>query len=193
MIGFRSGNPLLFTLRSWPTMICTTWASWTGSCPYFWSTSWSWATRAWTSWSSITMFDFRSAATRTMDITTMDYGWPMEISTTPMTVRMISIPTLIFPGAIMTPISPMPMEITVVYPMISRWHNEDIVRWYNHDIPRDESFSNRYPGSAVKGSLEPMTSVEAIPEASVEIKASHIWHQVDIAWSTGNYHHIRWS
>jgi hypothetical protein len=139
------------------------------------------------------MFDFRSAATRTMDITTMTYGWLMKISTTPMMVGMISIPTLIFPGAIMTPISPMRMEITVVYPMISWRHNEDIIRRYNHDIPRDKSFSNRDPGSAVKGSPEPITSMEAIPEASIEIKAYHVRHQIDIAGSTGNYHHIRWS
>jgi hypothetical protein len=87
----------------------------------------------------------------------------------------------------------MPVEITVVYPMISRWHNENIVRWYNHDISRDESFSNRYPGSAVEGGPEPITSMEAIPKASIEIKAYCVRHQIDIGWSTRNDHDVRGS
>jgi hypothetical protein len=93
-----------------------------------------------------------------------------------MMVGMFSIPTVVLPVVMTIPIPPVAMEVTVMDPMISRGHYENIIRWYNHDISRDKSFSNRYPGSAVKGSLEPMTSMEAIPEASIEIKAHRVWH-----------------
>ena len=35
--------------------------------------------------------------------------------------------------------------------------------------------------------------VVAIPVATVKIKTYRVWHQVDIACSTRNYHYIRWS
>jgi hypothetical protein len=95
------------------------------------------------------------------------------------------------PVAITTPIPPVPMEVTVVYPMISWRHTENIIRWYNDDGPWDKRLPDSYPRSAVKGSPEPITFIEAIPVASIEIKTCHVRHQIDIVWSTRNYYYIR--
>jgi hypothetical protein len=121
----------------------------------------------------------------------MAYWWPMKISTTPMMLGMISIPIMPVPVVIMTPIPPVAMEVTIVYPMISWRQTENIIRWYTHDGRGDKRFPNSYPRSGVKGSPEPVTSVEAIPVASVEIKTYIVRHQIDIVCFARNYHYIR--
>jgi hypothetical protein len=115
----------------------------------------------------------------------------MKLSTTPMMLGMISIPSLPVPVVVTTPIPPVAMEVTVMYPMISWRQTENIIRWYSHNNPWNKRFPNSHPGPAVKGSPEPVISVEAIPVTSVEIKTYSVRHQIDIACSTRNYHYIR--
>jgi hypothetical protein len=100
----------------------------------------------------------------------------MKLSATPMTLGLFSIPGLIVPVAITTPIAPVAMKVIVVYTMISWRHAENIIRWYNHDGRWHKSFPDRYPRSVVNGRPEPITSMVAIPVASVEIKPYGVRH-----------------
>jgi len=83
------------------------------------------------------------------------------------------------------------MEITVMYPMVTWRQTENIIRGYDHDGRRNKRCANSHPGPAVKGSPEPVIVVEAIPVATAKIKTCRVWHQIDIACSTRNYHYIR--
>jgi hypothetical protein len=106
---------------------------------------------------------------------------------------MISIPTMTVPVVSTIPIPPVAMKISVVYPMISGRHTENIIRWDGHDRPWHKRYPDRPPRPTVKGSPEPMISMKAIPVAPMEIKTYCVRHHIDIARSTRNYHYVRWS
>jgi hypothetical protein len=123
--------------------------------------------------------------------TMMGYWWPMKLSAPPMMTGMLSIPGVIVPVVVTTPIPPVAMEVTIMYPMISWRQTQNIIRRYSHNNPRNKRCPNSYPRPVVNGSPEPVISVEAIPVTSVEIKTYSVRHQIDIASSTRDYHYIR--
>jgi hypothetical protein len=93
----------------------------------------------------------------------------VPLSITPTMLGIISIPTMTVPVVSTTPIPPVAVKISIVYPMISRRHTENIIRWNSHDRPWHKRYLDRSPRSTVKGSPEPMISMKPIPVASVEI------------------------
>jgi hypothetical protein len=115
----------------------------------------------------------------------------MEFSASPMMLGVFSIPRLSAPVVVTTPIPPMAMEFTIVYPVVSWGQTEDIIRGYNHDRSGNKVFINSYPGSSIMGSPIPVAFVEAIPEASAKRKTYRARHPIDIVLLTGNYHYIR--
>jgi hypothetical protein len=149
------------------------------------------ATRTPAAGPSITTLDSRPLVVRP-SITRMTWWWFMEFSPSPAMRGMISVPILPLPVATTTPIPPVAMEVIVMYPVISWRQSKNIIGWHNHNGRGYKTHPDRYPRSAVKGSPEPITSVQTIPVAPVEIKTCHIWHQIDIPCSARNHHHIRW-
>jgi hypothetical protein len=104
---------------------------------------------------------------------------------------MISIPTVTVPVMGTTPIPPVAMKISVVYPVISRRHAENIIRWDSHDRPWHKRQSDRSPRPTVKGSPEPMIFMEAIPVAPMKIKTYYARHHIHIACCTRNHRYVR--
>jgi hypothetical protein len=121
----------------------------------------------------------------------MSYWWPMKLSAPPMMLGMISIPSVVVPVVVTTPIPPVAMEVTVMYPMISWRQTHNIIRRYSHNSLRNKRGPDSYPRSVVNGSPEPVISVKAIPVTSVEIETYSVRHQIDIASPTRDYHYVR--
>jgi hypothetical protein len=103
-----------------------------------------------------------------------------------MLVPVISVPVMTF-----IPCLPVSVEVMIVYPVISRRHIVNIFRWYGNNELRDHGQINIVPVPVVDGSPEPITIIEPIPVAIVEIESIVIGHHIDIAYATENYIDIR--
>jgi hypothetical protein len=125
-----------------------------------------------------------------MGIRMMNFCGFVKLFSTPMMLGMFSVPGVSVPVMATTPIPPMPMEVTVVYAVISWRHPENIVRWYNRDSRWDKRCLDISPGSVIDVGPEPVISMEAIPVASEEIKACRARNQIDITLFTGDYDDI---
>jgi len=98
-----------------------------------------------------------------------------------------SIPMLIIPVVTMTPRSPVAVEVTVGYTMISDRHAKNIIRWNGYYRTWYSLVCSAHPGPSVKLRLEPKPCVVSIPKAIVKIKPRPIRHQIDIRSCTGNH------
>jgi hypothetical protein len=119
-------------------------------------------------------------------------GLVMKFSTSPMMMVMIFIPVILAPVMVMSPSPPIVMELTVVNPVISPRHTENIIRRDSKNGPRNQSWLDKSPGAVIGARPEPPVSMKPIPRAIVEIKTRRFRHQVDIAFLAGNDDHIGW-
>src|SRR5512139_849537 len=104
---------------------------------------------------------------------------------------LIFIPIICVPVPHLFPLAPVSIEVTVMYPVIPRRQEAVIIRGHIQDEPWDPTGIDVGPGAVVADGGEPVTSMEPVPEAIVEIKTPYARHHVDVGCFAGDDYYIR--